>query len=340
EWVHDRVGHPGDAGPRHPGRLECVDGATPESAPGFPGRAHRAGGPRERGRTDLRRGGRAAAGGAGKAARPGCADRRAGADRGGGAGVRRGGPGGAAIDAACRQQAVRDRGHERSHPPVGDAARGPALQLIPGRRAAGQSHRRAERNRVLRVRRQDAGLRRRDQRLARVSGDAARGGPRTRVGPVRRRARRPARLHAAGAQCGVEPGVRAPECRQARLRAGRDPGSHGPAGGAAGPSADPGPFVRHPGGHGGRPDPGGDPGSHAEPRRPPGPPQRAAFRADARRGHGAGRRHGRRGHRRQRRGDPRRRTGRDRRRPGKALRHAGVARPGGGLGTRASPVQL
>jgi hypothetical protein len=76
---------------------------------------------------------------------------------------------------------------ERGHAGLGDAAGRPALRRVPGRRADGQPHRRAQRDRVLRVRGQGAGLRRRGERRARVPRDAARGGARPRARPVRRR---------------------------------------------------------------------------------------------------------------------------------------------------------
>ena len=86
-----------------------------------------------------------------------------------GAGVRRRGAGGDAADATRRQQAVRHRRLQRGDAAVGGAAAGPALQRLPGRRAAGQPHRAAQRDRVLGIRRQGAGLCRRRQRRARIS---------------------------------------------------------------------------------------------------------------------------------------------------------------------------
>ena len=96
---------------------------------------------------------------------------------------------------------------------------GQRYSALPGRRAAGQPHRRAQRDRVLGVRGQGAGVCRRDQRRAGVPGDARRGGARPRTRPVRQRARRPARLHAARDECGLEPGLRAAERGAPGLRA-------------------------------------------------------------------------------------------------------------------------
>ena len=123
----------------------------------------------------------------------------------------------------------RHRRPERVQRALGNAGGRPALPRVPGRRAAGQPHRRPQRDRVLRVCHEGAGLCRCRQWHARVSRDARGGGARPRTGPVRQRARCPARLHAARPQRGLEPGLRAAECRAPGLCAGCHSRPHGAA---------------------------------------------------------------------------------------------------------------
>ena len=145
---------------------------------------------------------------------------------------------------------------------------GPALQRLPGRRAAGQSHRRAQRDRVLGVRRQGAGLRRCDQRLTGVSGDARRSGARPRARPVRQRTRCAAQLHAARAA--TRRGAPA-TCSRTPSRlgfvAGAIPGRMVLPAAAAGLAPGAGPVVRHAGGDGRRPGAVGPARAHAQPGR-------------------------------------------------------------------------
>ena len=112
-------------------------------------------------------------------------------------------------------------GPEHRQRRLGAAGRRPALQRTAGRRAAGQPQRRAQRDRVLRVRAQAAGLCRRRGRDARLPRHAGRGGPRPRARRLCRPAGRAAGGAAGGALGGLVGGLRAAVRRPPGPGAGR-----------------------------------------------------------------------------------------------------------------------
>ena len=105
---------------------------------------------------------------------------------------------------------------------MGADRRRPALQRAAGRRAAGQPQRRAQRDRVLRVRAGDAGLRRplgRDGRAARhARGRGARQGARRLRQPARRAAHRAPARQRRGVVAGLSPADRGAPRLRARHR--------------------------------------------------------------------------------------------------------------------------
>ncbi len=129
-----------------------------------------------------------------------------------------------AADAAGRQQEPADRGPQRCKQRMGGAGGRRALPRVTGRRAACQPNRRAQRDRILRIRADRAGLCRRDLGAARLPRHARRDGTCTRSRRLCRRARRAARLASARARRRLERGLHRRACAAPGIRGRRGAG--------------------------------------------------------------------------------------------------------------------
>ena len=234
-------------------------------------------------------------------------------------GVGRRRTGGAAAHAPRGQQALCHRGFQRGDAAVGDPRARPALPKLSGRRAVGQPHGRAQRDRVFGVCGQGPGVCRRHQCGARFSRHAAGSGPRPRTRSVRQRPRCATVFHAARPPCGLEPRLRAAKCRARGLCGGRHARQAGAARQCPGPAARVDAGLRHAGRVGRRPRPVRHPRHHPEPGCRPGAPQRATLCPPARGGRRPVRGHGRRAVRPKRHPAARHGHGPDCRRSGTAL---------------------